>query len=51
LSVSGSIKINGLEADALRMAMVSRFIEQEDLFYGALTVKEHLLFHVNLLNV
>ena len=50
LSVEGNIMINGCQTDATRMAMISSYIRQEDLFYGTLTVKEHLIFHVNLLN-
>lgn len=46
LKVDGKIMINGCEADATKMAMVSRYIQQEDLFFGTLTVKEHLIFHV-----
>jgi len=40
--------INGSDADATRMAMVSRYIQQEDLFFGTMTVKEHLVFHAML---
>ena len=40
--------INGCDADATRMAMVSRYIQQEDLFFGTMTVKEHLVFHAML---
>jgi len=38
--------INGCEIDATRMAMISSYIQQDDLFFGTLTVKEHLIFHV-----
>ena len=40
--------INGCDVDATRMAMVSRYIQQEDLFFGTMTVKEHLIFHAML---
>lgn len=46
LSVNGKIMINGCEADATRMAMISSYIQQDDLFFGTLTVKEHLVFNV-----
>jgi ABC-type multidrug transport system ATPase subunit len=38
--------INGCHVDETRMAMVSSYIQQDDLFFGTLTVKEHLIFHV-----
>jgi ABC-type multidrug transport system ATPase subunit len=38
--------LNGCEVDETRMAMVSSYIQQDDLFFGTLTVKEHLVFHV-----
>jgi ABC-type multidrug transport system ATPase subunit len=47
LSVDGKIMINGCQADSTRMAMISSYIQQDDLFFGTLTVKEHLIFHVN----
>ena len=46
LKVYGKIFINGAEADSTRMKIVSCYIQQEDLFFGTLTVKEHLTFHV-----
>ena len=47
LIVEGKIMLNGHVCDATRMAMVSSYIQQDDLFYGMLTVKEHLIFQVN----
>jgi hypothetical protein len=38
--------INGCQIDATRMAMISSYIQQDDLFFGTLTVKEHLILHV-----
>lgn len=38
--------LNGCEIDATRMAMISSYIQQDDLFFGTLTVREHLVFHV-----
>lgn len=46
LKVNGRIQINGCNADRTRMALVSRYIQQEDLFFGILTIREHLMFHV-----
>lgn len=47
LTVYGRIMLNGCDVDATRMAMISRYIQQDDLFFGTLTVKEHLTFHVS----
>lgn len=38
--------INGRSANAKKMSLISCYIQQEDLFFGTLTVKEHLEFHV-----
>jgi hypothetical protein len=38
--------INGTVPDAKQVSMVSCYIQQDDLFFGTLTVKEHLQFHV-----
>lgn len=46
LKVTGKIKINGKEIDGSQMGLISSYIQQEDLFYGTLTVREHLIFHV-----
>jgi ABC-type multidrug transport system ATPase subunit len=48
LKVKGRIMINGCKADATRMAMVSKYVQQEYLFFGTMTVKEHLVFHAML---
>jgi ABC-type multidrug transport system ATPase subunit len=45
LVVNGEIKINGVDVDATQMAMFSGYVEQEDLFFENLTVREHLEFH------
>ena len=47
LRVTGDIKVNGLLADSTRIAMISKYVPQEDLFFGTMTVREHLVFHVN----
>ena len=46
LKVAGNIKVNGKEIDGSQMGLISSYIQQEDLFYGTLTVREHLIFHV-----
>ncbi len=48
LLVDGEIKINGAQVDATQMAMFSGYVEQEDLFFENLTVREHLVFHAML---
>ena len=47
LVIDGKIMLNGHVCDATRMAMVSSYIQQDDLFYGMLTVKEHLVFQAS----
>nr|QUF59472.1 ATP-binding cassette transporter Abcg-like8 [Brachionus angularis] len=48
LVVDGKIMINGYEANSTRMSMVSCYIQQDDLFFGTLTVREHLVFNAML---
>lgn len=48
LIVEGRIMLNGCEADPVKMSMVSCYIQQDDLFFGTLTVKEHLIFQAML---
>jgi ABC-type multidrug transport system ATPase subunit len=47
LKVHGDIMINGSTADAKTMSIISCYIQQDDLFFGTLTVREHLEFHVS----
>lgn len=47
LLISGDVKVNGQlieSSDAL--AGISGYVQQDDLFIGTLTVKEHLKFQV-----
>lgn len=44
LTVSGQRRINGLAVDSDLMGQLSGYVQQEDLFVGSLTVKEHLRF-------
>ncbi len=46
LKVSGDVKVNGKIADWDMITRHSGYVQQEDLFIGTLTVKEHLLFMV-----
>lgn len=45
LLVKGSIMINGHKVNSKVMSQISCYVQQDDLFFGTLTVKEHLLFH------
>jgi ABC-type multidrug transport system ATPase subunit len=46
LRVEGEIMINGASVDSNKMSLLSCYIQQDDLFFGTLTVREHLEFHV-----
>jgi ABC-type multidrug transport system ATPase subunit len=46
LDVKGEITINGVRANPNKMSMLSAYIQQDELFFGTLTVQEHLEFHV-----
>lgn len=46
LSISGDIKINGRFVNRDQMNDISAYLQQEDLFLGTMTVREHLLFKV-----
>ena len=49
LKVEGQIKINGRMISSIEdISSVSGYVQQEDLFTGYLTVKEHLLFQAML---
>nr|UOU03359.1 ATP-binding cassette subfamily G-like 8 [Brachionus rubens] len=48
MSVNGKIMLNGCKADPIKMSMVSCYIQQDDLFFGTLTVREHLIFQAML---
>jgi len=45
--VDGEVKINGREADWDTITRYSGYVQQDDLFYGSLTVREHLVFMVS----
>lgn len=50
LNVSGKILVNGVNygSDIIKF---SAYVQQQDMFYGALTVRQHLLFHANLRDI
>lgn len=47
----GNIKVNGHKRDKNTYKNISAYCQQQDLFMGALTPKEHLWFHSKLRNV
>ena len=50
LDVRGDINVNGKPvSSALALSAISGYVQQEDLYIGTLTVKEHLKFQVILL--
>jgi ABC-type multidrug transport system ATPase subunit len=47
LQLTGDVKINGrLISDSKQFASISGYVQQNDIFIGALKVKEHLRFQV-----
>jgi len=47
LNVSGRISLNGMSVSE-DISKISAYVQQNDVFVGALTVKEHLKFHAKL---
>ena len=48
LQINGEIRINGTKIYSLEeISSVSAYVQQDDLFIGHLTVKEHLTFQVD----
>lgn len=47
LEVTGDIRLNGAELGN-EMMTLSGYVQQDDLFVGRLTVREHLWFHATL---
>ena len=45
LHISGSMLVNG-QSIKHKIKNISAYVQQEDLFIGTLTVKEHLIFQV-----
>lgn len=47
LKVRGEIRLNGSLVNSLEdISSVSAYVQQDDLFFGHLTVREHLKFQV-----
>lgn len=46
LIIQGDIRINGVVVDKAKIANISAYVQQDDLFIGSLTVREHLTFRV-----
>lgn len=44
LIIQGDIRINGVVVDKTKIANISAYVQQDDLFIGSLTVREHLTF-------
>lgn len=47
LIIQGDIRINGVVVDKTKIANISAYVQQDDLFIGSLTVREHLTFRVH----
>ncbi|CAG2106905.1 unnamed protein product [Medioppia subpectinata] len=48
MSVTGDVLINGRPVNGRTLASISSYIQQNDLFYPLLTVREHLMINLNL---
>jgi len=46
LQVSGQRALNGVPVSPNTLAKLSAYVQQDDLFIGTLTVREHLIFQV-----
>jgi ABC-type multidrug transport system ATPase subunit len=46
LHVSGRRAVNGVPVSSSTLASLSAYVQQHDLFFGTLTVREHLIFQV-----
>ena len=47
LLVKGHRSLNGSPVSSTALASLSAYVQQDDLFIGTLTVREHLIFQVN----
>lgn len=45
---SGTIYVNGCPANCELMSKVSKYVQQNDLFFVNMSVREHLMFHARL---
>ena len=49
LNIEGQVRVNGkLVGSVAEMASISGYVQQDDLFIGSLTVREHLIFQAML---
>jgi len=49
LKITGNVQVNGQAIKSQKsLAAISGYVQQDDLFVGTLTVKEHLTFQVNI---
>ncbi|KAL3270060.1 hypothetical protein HHI36_009118, partial [Cryptolaemus montrouzieri] len=46
LQITGYVSLNDQPINQRQLAAQSAYVQQDDLFIGWLTVKEHLIFHV-----
>ena len=46
IQVSGRRAVNGVSVTCSTVASLAAYVQQEDLFIGTLTVREHLVFQV-----
>ncbi|CAL8101454.1 unnamed protein product [Orchesella dallaii] len=44
LNISGNRMVNGVPIDAVQLTLISAYIQQDDIFIGTLTPREHLRF-------
>lgn len=47
LKMTGSVRLNGRLATGSDIGGMSAYVQQEDIFFGTLKVKEHLRFQVS----
>ena len=46
LILQGDVRVNGVVVDKSSIGNISAYVQQDDLFIGAMTVREHLTFRV-----
>lgn len=51
LKISGERYLNGNKVNTDTLARISGYVQQDDLFISTLTVREHLIFQVFILNI
>jgi len=48
MTISGDVRVNGVDVGS-GMKNISGYVRQDEMFIPRLTVKEHLIFRVNIL--